>query len=77
HQKHAVDWVVCSCTGPHNKPRMSNIASRHHKETAAICLALALAWHGTARPYVVDTVSVMLVKTAPMVGCLISQNHDV
>lgn len=35
HQKHAVDWVVCSCTRPHAGPRVSDIASRHHEKTAA------------------------------------------
>ncbi len=48
HQKHAADWVVCSCT-PHKEPRMSNIASRHYEN----CYGLpgpgfGLAWCSTA-----------------------------
>ena len=47
HQKHAVDWVVCSCTRPRAGPRVSDIASRHH-ENCSFSLAPASAWHGEA-----------------------------
>lgn len=50
HQKHAVDWVLCSCTHPHTRPRMSNIAGGQHENCSYSLLGpgFGLAWNSMA-----------------------------